>query len=280
LTHKIIVGSNSHICLYEGGGAANLGGVHSRQLPEDAMTAELSLDAVRDAFRLDNDDHFPKTEVIFIENSHNVLGGVALSQDYVNSLGKLVHKELNAKVHVDGARIFNAAISQGSTVKQMCEHVDSISLCLSKGLGAPLGSVLVGETDFIRLAKRARKRCGGGMRQAGVVASMGLYALHNNVSRLEDDHRRAKRLASELERHGFGLARNGKVDTNLVFFALPKNSLITKDELCKRLEKEYNVKLGGGYSAGGEMFRAAFHMQVDDDGVGRAAEAIVTLCCG
>lgn len=274
---EIIVGANSHICLYEGGGVANLGGVHSRQLPEDPVTAELSFHSINDAFRLDNDDHFPKTELVCIENSHNILGGVALSQDYVDALGNLAHSDLNVKLHMDGARIFNAAISQDIPVKRMCQHVDSVSFCLSKGLGAPLGSVLVGEKDFILKAKRARKRCGGGMRQAGVVAAMGLYALQNNVKRLRDDHKLAIRFASELKRNNFRLIRNGKVDTNLVFFALPENCLVTKDQLCERLEKEYNVKIGGGYGSGGEMFRAAFHMDVDEEGADRAAEAIISL---
>jgi threonine aldolase len=265
--------------LFEGGGVANLGGVHSRQLLEDSMTAELSFNSIRDAIRLDNDDHYPKTEAICIENSHNILGGVALTQEYIDALGNLAHTN-DIKLHMDGARIFNAAISRGVSVRRMCQHVDSISFCLSKGLGAPLGSVLVGSKDFIYLAKRARKRCGGGMRQAGVVAAMGLFVLQHNVDRLAEDHGRAFRFAQELMRSdvNFQLLRNGAVDTNLVFFALPEHCLITKEELCGKLEREYNVKLGGGYGVGGKVFRAAFHYDINDEGVDRAAEAIISLC--
>lgn len=147
-------------------------------------------------------------------------------------------------------------------------------------LGAPLGTVLVGETEFIRKAKRARKRLGGGMRQAGVVAAMGLYAIQNNFQRLEVDHRRARRLAGELKRSGFILPRNGQVDTNIVYFGLPENSLVPKEDLCAQLNAKYGIKLTGGYSRGGELFRMATHLDVDDEGVDRAAEALTRLVLG
>ena len=279
ILNKIIVGSKSHICLYEGGNVANLGGVHSRQLPEDTITAELSLVSVRDAIRMDNDDHYPRTEAICLENTHNILGGVALDQNYIDTLGTLAHQN-HIQLHMDGARIFNAAIARGVSVRRMCQHVDSVSVCLSKGLGAPLGSVLVGTKEFINLARRARKRCGGGMRQTGVVAAMGLYAMQHNVLRLVDDHRRASRFAQELAGSGIGfqLLRDGLVDTNLVFFSLPEHCTITRDHLCKRLEEQYNIKIGGGYGMGGKVFRAAFHCDVTDEGVDRAVQAIVSLC--
>ena len=142
------------------------------------------------------DDHWPITSLLCLENSHNMCGGVALPKEYFDRMGKLAHSEKmnNVNVHVDGARIFNAAVAQNIEVKDLCENVDSVSICLSKGLGAPLGSVLVGEEDFIEVAKRARKRCGGGMRQVGVVASMGLFAVQNNIERLAEDHIRAKKV--------------------------------------------------------------------------------------
>jgi threonine aldolase len=271
---------------------SGLGGIHSRQLVEDPHTAQLSMDSIRDAYRLDDDDHHPKTQVVCLENTHNILGGVVLDQHYVDAVGELCRDELNIKLHIDGARFFNAATAAtlhshnnaNATymAKDMLRNVDSISLCLSKGLGAPLGSVLVGETEFIRLAKRARKRCGGGMRQAGVVAAMGLYALQHNVERLASDNLRAKRLANELERNGLILMRNGQVDSNLVFFALPPESAITKNDLCAKLLSEYNIQLGGGYSTtnseGNNFFRAAIHMDISDEGIDRAAEAITALC--
>jgi threonine aldolase len=126
-------------------------------------------------------------------------GGVALPKEYFDRMGKLAHSDKmnNVNVHVDGARIFNAAVAQDIEVKDLCENVDSVSICLSKGLGAPLGSVLVGEGEFIEVAKRARKRCGGGMRQVGVVASMGLFAVKDNIERLAEDHTRAKKVRED-----------------------------------------------------------------------------------
>jgi threonine aldolase len=274
---EIIIGANSHICLWEGGNAAGLGGVHTRQLQEDPESAEMDPIQVRDAFRRDDDDHFAKTEMLCIENTHNMMGGVALSPTYMNNMGALT-RELGIKLHIDGARIFNAAISHGISVKEMCASADSVSVCLSKGLGAPLGSVLVGETEFIRQAKRARKRCGGGMRQAGVVAAMGQYAVDHNAELLVHDHRRAQKLASELQRHGFRLPRQGQVDTNIFYLGLPENSTVNKNDYCRRLDTEFGVKLTGGYSRGGELFRVVTHLDLNDEDIDRAAEAMVQLC--
>ena len=276
---EIIIGANSHICLWEGGNAAGLGGVHTRQLWEDPETAQLAHQNIRDACRSDNDDHFAKTELLCLENTHNMMGGVALSKAYMDEMGALT-RELNIRLHLDGARICNAAVAQQESVRNLCEAADSVSICLSKGLGAPLGSVLVGEQEFIRLARRARKRCGGGMRQAGVVAAMGLYAVKNNVERLSVDHHRAQRLAKELEQHGFLLPRQGKVDTNIFYFGLPEDSAVSKDEYCSRLSSDFGVKLTGGYSRGGELFRVATHLDLSDDDIEHAAIAMVDACRG
>jgi len=206
-------------------------------------------------------------------------GGVALPKEYLDRMGKLAHSEKmrNINVHVDGARIFNAAVSQDIDVKDLCEHIDSVSVCLSKGLGAPLGSVLVGKEDFIKLAKRARKRCGGGMRQVGVVASMGLFAIQNNIERLVDDNFRAKKIGLALKENGFNLPRNGKIDTNIVYFGLPQCAKVTREAFVESLNQEYGIKVTGGYSRGGKLFRIVTHMDVDDKGVDRAIEAICSL---
>lgn len=274
---EIIIGSNSHICLWEGGNAAGLGGVHTRQLVEDETTAEFHPQRVRDAVRSDDDDHFAKTALLCLENTHNMMGGVALPVEYIDSVGSLC-RELGIGLHVDGARVCNAAVALGVSVKELCRAAESVSVCLSKGLGAPLGTVLVGETEFIRLAKRARKRCGGGMRQAGVVAAMGLYAIQHNYDRLAIDHERAKRLADMLENHGFRLPRQGKVDANIFYFDLPEACTVPKEAYCARLNSEYGVKLSGGYRRQeGELFRIAIHLDLNDDDVDRAAEAMVKL---
>jgi threonine aldolase len=272
---EIIIGSQSHICLWEGGNYASLGNVSTRQLLEDTATAEFQEGDILDACRQDNDDHFAQTKLLCLENTHNMLGGLPLSKDYMDRMGSLC-RDKQIALHVDGARIFNASIALQIPVKDLCQAADSISVCLSKGLGAPLGSVLVGDAEFIRLAKRARKRCGGGMRQAGVVAAMGLYALQNNVELLKDDHRRAKRLAEELARHGFQLAH--KVDTNIVFFALPDNSTVLKEDFGRKLAEQYNIKLTGGYSQGGKLFRVVTHLDLSDEDIDRALEAMASIC--
>lgn len=279
---EIIIGTQSHINLWEGGGAAGLGGVHTRQIPEDIDTAELNVDDVRDAWRLgDDDDHCAKTELLCLENTHNMMGGVALSVEYMDRMGALCHNDndnggLNIGLHVDGARIFNAAVALNVSVQRLCAAADSVSICLSKGLGAPAGSVLVGDSETIRLAKRARKRCGGGMRQAGVLAAMGSFALQHNVQKLADDHARAQRLAETLSTQGgFRLLRDGKVDTNIVYFRLPDNANINVAEYQRKLKEERGVLLSGGYSRGRNLFRVVTHLDLTDEEVNYAAKAMI-----
>ena len=275
---EIIMGSNSHICLWEGGGAAGLAGVSSRQLPEDPQTAQISKVDIKDAFRLDDDDHCAKTTLICLENSHNMMGGIAIPAEYMDEIGDLAHNELNVSLHVDGARIFNASTALDVSASRLCAAADSVSICLSKGLGAPAGSVLVGESEFIRLAKRARKRCGGGMRQAGVLAAMGLYAVRHNVEKLKADQERARYLGEKLTEHGFILPT--KTQTNIIYFALPPDSKVSKTEFVERLREDWGVKLGGGYKrAGGELFRAVTHLDVDDQDVQHAAQAMIQVAC-
>lgn len=174
-----------------------------------------------------------------------------------------------------GARLANAAVAQGVPMSDLCADADSVSLCLSKGLGAPLGSVLAGNVEFIQLAKRARKLLGGGMRQAGVVAAMGLYALENNVQRLSDDHCAAQQLATRLEQHGFQLSRTN-VDTNMFYFALPESvSCSFKDSYCQRLEQNYGVKITGGYAQGGTLFRVVTHLGVRMEDIDYIVESMV-----
>jgi threonine aldolase len=273
---EIIIGRESHINLWEGGNPANLGGIHTRQAPEDE-NARLSEQGILDCFRNGVDDHWPHTALLCLENTHNMCGGVALPKSYLDRIGTLAHDTLHIPVHVDGSRIFNAAVAQEISVKELCCHVDSVTICLSKGLGAPVGSVLVGETEFIRLARRARKRCGGGMRQAGVVAAMGMFAVINNVDRLKDDHARAKKLGHALKENGFTLLRDGQIDTNIVYFGLPDCCSISSTDFARRLGEEYGVKVTGGYSSGGRLFRAVTHMHIDDAMIERAIEGMVKL---
>lgn len=272
---EVICGRESHITLWEGGNISNIAAVHPRQVDEDDM-GKMALDGIRDVFRLDNDDHFAKTALVCIENSHNMHGGATIEKEYIDSLGNLAD-ELGIGVHIDGARIFNAAVSLGTPVAELCEGADSVSICCSKGLGAPMGSMLVGNKEFIRLAKRARKRLGGGTRQVGVIASMNMYALENNVERLQNDHERAKRIAQALKASGFRQPQDGDVQTNIVYFGLPDSCEISKEDFARILKEEYGVLVGYGYSKGGELFRACTHLDVDDIGVDHAIESIINL---
>ena len=272
---EIICGKESHITLWEGGNISNIGNVHPRQVEED-KTGKLDFDDIRDQWRLDNDDHFAKTALICIENSHNMHGGAALGKAYIDSLGDLA-KELGVGVHIDGARIFNAAVSLGTPVNELCQGADSVSICMSKGLGAPMGSMLVGPKEIVRLAKRARKRLGGGTRQVGVVAAMGMYAIENNVQRLEEDHERAKRIAINLRDSGFYQPQDGNVDTNIVYFGLPEDCSLSIEEFVAALKNEYGVLVGSGYSKGGKLFRVCTHLDVNDSDVDRAIEGLINV---
>ena len=272
---ELICGKESHITLWEGGNISNIAGVHPRQVVEDDK-GKLDLEDVRDAWRLDDDDHFAKTALICIENSHNMHGGAALDKKYIDSLGSLA-EELGVGVHIDGARIFNAAVSLDTPVDKLCEGADSVSICMSKGLGAPMGSMLVGSKEFIRLAKRARKRLGGGTRQVGVVAAMGMYAIENNVNRLREDHIRAKRIATALKNNGFYQPQDGDVETNIVYFGLPDDCSLSIEEFATTMKEKYGVLVGYGYSKGGKLFRVCTHIDVDDDGVDRAIDGMISL---
>jgi threonine aldolase len=282
----IIIGSQSHIALWEAGNVSSLANVFPKMIPEQSDNGQFHLSHVRDVTNLDDGDvHVCKTQLLCLENTHNMLGGIALSVEYMNEIGSFCRTELqNLPIHLDGARICNAALALNVPVHDLCHSAQTVSVCLSKGLGAPVGSVLVGDAETIRLAKRARKRCGGGMRQAGVIAAMGLYAIQNNVHRLRDDHHRAQRFASTLMEHGFQLMRNGQVDTNIVYFQLPRSNdtngtvKITKEAFQTRLFQEYGVKVTGGYSSGGNYFRAVTHLDINDDDIAHAANAMVELC--
>jgi len=274
--NEIIIGQESHLNLWEGGHVAGMGGIYARQLREDDFTAELDPEQIKDSVRDDSDDHWPQTKLLCLENTHNMCGGVALSPEYMNRMGDLAHS-LGLACHVDGARIFNSIVAQNVQPKDLCEKIDSISVCLSKGLGSPLGSVLIGGTEIIRLAKRARKRCGGGMRQAGVVAAMGLYAVQNNVTRLAEDHVRAKRIGAELKANGLNLLRDGVIDSNIVYFSLPEDTMTLTSDLARQASQIYGVKFGAGYSKGGKLFRIVTHLGVDDEDTDRCLEAVVNL---
>ena len=257
---EVILGNLSHTFLFEGGGVAALGGVMPRTLP-NLPDGRLDLEDIKGAIRPD-DVHQPVSRLIVLENTHNRCGGTVLSADYIRQVGDLA-KERQLKFHIDGARIFNAAVASNTPARVLAEPADSITFCLSKGLCAPVGSVLCGSAEFIHRARRIRKQLGGGMRQAGILAAAGLVALNEMVDRLSEDHRRAGELADELSGIS-GLSVDTKIPaSNMVFVSLcdevPQNST----QVAVRLA-ELGVKV---QTVGARRFRMVTHYWVDDEGI-------------
>ena len=260
------MGSQSHTFLFEGGGISALGGVHSRQIHEQP-DGSLALEDIDDALRDIIDEHQPHTRVIEIENTHNRCGGTYQPATYVRALADFAH-ERELVVHMDGARIFNAAVAQGVDVKTLTMPVDSVTFCLSKGLCAPVGSVLCGSSEFIGRARRIRKQLGGGMRQAGIIAAAGIVALDSMVDRLAEDHVRAKKLAAGL-RSIPGLAVD-EPPTNMVFFNVVDPIKLSVAEIEAGM-KQRGVLVEG---SGKRRFRFVTHYWISDADVEKAVQAM------
>ena len=219
---ETILGDQSHVFYYEQGGASALGGIHPRTLT-NAPDGTIPLEKIEAAIRPD-DVHFPRSRLIILENTHNRCQGTPLSPQYMTAIGELASSH-NLKLHIDGARIFNAGAALGVDAARLVAAGDSVTFCLSKGLAAPVGSMLCGDEAFIERARRVRKSLGGGMRQAGVIAAAGLVALSEMVDRLAEDHANARELALGLA-HIPGLHIDpDAVATNIVYFALKKRGM-------------------------------------------------------
>ncbi len=216
---ELILGDQDHLFTLEGGGPSALGGVHPRTVANQS-NGELPIPAVSQAVRGD-DPHHPRTGLISVENTHAACFGAVLRPPYMDELTKMAH-HMNLPVHLDGARIFNAAAALGVKPSELTEGADSVTFCLSKGLCAPVGSVLCGTRDFIRRAVRVRKMVGGGMRQVGVLAAAGLVALRSMPQRLVEDHERARRLARGLQEIEQLSVMNPVPETNMVYVELPE----------------------------------------------------------
>ncbi|MGL5374098.1 low-specificity L-threonine aldolase [Aeromonas veronii] len=253
-----ILGNAAHIYRYEAQGSAVLGSVALQPLPMQ-RDGTLAFDDIKAALAPD-DAHFVQTRLICLENTHN---GKVLPLSYLQEMGAFV-AERGLKLHLDGARLFNAAVASETPVEVIAAPFDSISICLSKGLGAPVGSLLVGSHDFIARARRLRKMLGGGMRQAGILAQAGLFALEQHVTRLADDHRRAKRLAE-------GLAALPGIELDL--------SLVQSNMVFLRLREGVSAPLlafmkerGILFSGYGEL-RLVTHLQINDDDIEEVIDA-------
>lgn len=239
LTHcgrgdEAILGGQSHMFWFEAGGLAAVGGIHPRPLP-NAPDGTISIREIEAAIRPD-DVHHPKTRLIAVENTHNRCNGHPLTPAYMAEIREVADRH-GLKVHVDGARIFNSAVAQGIDVRELTAAADSVSFCLSKGLGAPAGSLICSSRDFIARARRARKQLGGGMRQAGILAAAGIVALDEMVDRLAEDHANARKLGEGLSGVP-GLAVNLEfLKTNIVFIEIEREGL-TSQVLAQKLKAE------------------------------------------
>jgi len=239
LTHctrgdEVILGNLSHTFVYEAGGMSALGGIHPHTVPNQP-DGTMPVEDIEAAIRADN-IHFPRTRLICLENTHNICNGSPLTPEYTDSVSKLA-KSYGLMIHMDGARIFNAAVALGVDAGELTRSVDSLTFCLSKGLSTPVGSIICGSGEFISEARRMRKILGGGMRQCGIIAAAGIVALEQMVDRIEEDHRNAYRLASGIARiNGLSIDMN-IVKTNIVYFNL-ESSRLTVDEFLLRLEQK------------------------------------------
>jgi threonine aldolase len=260
LTHcgrgdEVILGDQCHSFLYEAGGIAALGDVHPFPL-QNQPDGTMKLDQIRSAIRSDN-VHFPRTKLICLENTHNRCFGSPLHPEYMAGVYKIA-EENNLAVHLDGARIFNAATALGVDVKKFTRYADSVAFCLSKGLSAPVGSVICGKTDFIKEARRIRKMVGVGMRQAGIIAAAGIVALEQMTDRLADDHRNARRLAegiAQIKGLSIDLSR---VQTNIIYFGI-ENCRIQTELLIKKMSQKGILFL----STGPDKFRMVTHCGIE-----------------
>jgi threonine aldolase len=263
---EVMLGDKSHTFLYEAGGISAVGGIHSRQLPNQPDGSLLLADL--EAGLRGPDSHFPPSRLICLENTHNRCGGTYQTPAYFQQVSDFAHAH-GLKVHLDGARIFNASVAQSVDVQAFTQHVDSLTFCLSKGLAAPVGSLICGTREFIQRVHRARKILGGGMRQAGILAAAGIVALETMVDRLSEDHARAGALAQRLGKMRGLVVDNGGPATNMVFLSLAESVTLSAKEVAEQM-KARGILIG---VVGPRQFRLVTHYEVDDDGVEKAAAA-------
>jgi threonine aldolase len=277
LTHcmrgeEIIVGDKAHIFLNEAGGCSALGSIHSHQVPNQP-DGTMNLSDVEDAIRSDN-IHYPRSRLICLENTHNRCGGACLTVSYMRQVRQLADRR-SLKVHLDGARVFNAAVALGVDVKELTHDADSVAFCLSKGLSAPVGSLVCGSAEFIRMARRTRKIVGGGARQAGIIAAAGIVALEQMVDRLADDHANARHLAQGLAQIPGILIDRAGVQTNIVYFDVP-DRLGTAADFCQRLTAS-GVRM---LPTGRRTVRAVTHYGIERKDIEAALPIIAKVAAG
>ena len=271
LTHcrrgeEAILGDRAHMFLYECGSMSAVGGIHPHTIVNQP-DGTLRLEDIEAAIR-GNNVHFPRTRLVCLENTHNRCHGSALTVEYMQAVAALARTR-GLSVHLDGARIFNAGVALGVDVKEIARYADSVSFCLSKGLSAPVGSLVCGSGEFIAEARRNRKVLGGGMRQCGIIAAAGITALEEMTERLAEDHANARRLAEGIaDIQGLSIETE-KVQTNIVYFDLASETL-TAEAFTKRLV-DRGVKV---IQLGPARFRAVTHYGISAEDIDSALMAL------
>ena len=263
---EVICDESSHIYQYEGGGIASNSGASVKLL--QGNLGRINADLVKVAINAD-DVHKANTSLVSLENTSNRGGGSCYDFEEIKKLQALC-KENQLAFHLDGARLWNALVAKKETAKQYGEAFDSISVCLSKSLGCPVGSLLVGKKDFIKKARRVRKAFGGGMRQAGFIAAAGIYALENNINRLEEDHIHAKKIAEAISKKEF-VKMVLPVETNIIIFEL--DDTITAPNLVSKLKLE-NIL---GYAISPNRVRLVLHLDINVQMVNKTIEVFNSL---
>ena len=264
---EVICEADAHIFQYESGTPAAVSGI--QLYPVKGKNGVISSELVEPLIRPKSAYYMPRTKVIEIENTHNRAGGTIQPLEVIQALRKLVDK-YNLKYHLDGARLWNASVASGISLSEYASYFDSVSVCLSKGLGAPIGSVIAGTKDFITEAFRVRKAWGGGMRQVGVIAAAGLYAVQNNIERLSEDHEKAKVLAEHIDSLENFEINPANVQTNILIFKPLKSSI--EEILFKAKEKGLLLSVGTVGS-----LRAVTHMDVSFEEIEKAKSILSEL---
>lgn len=263
---EAIMGHMSHTFLFEAGGSSAMGGIHPHTVPNQP-DGTLDLNDVEAAIRDPNNPHYPRTRLICLENTHNRCSGTVLTPSYMAQARALADR-YGLKIHLDGARVFNAAIALGVTAAVAARDADSVSFCLSKGLSAPVGSLVCGSAEFVRQARRQRKILGGGMRQAGVLAAAGIVALETMVDRLAEDHTNARYLAEGLASLPGIMLDPARIQTNIVIWELGADAPPAAGFAAGMTA--HGVKVG---AVGPRRIRAVTHYGIDTDAIDQALAA-------
>jgi threonine aldolase len=273
---ELLLGDKSHTFYYEAGGISAFGGIHSRQL-KNQPDGTIKISDIQSAIRVDN-VHFPKTSAITLENTHNLCNGSPLSPEYTRDVANIAHSN-DMKLHIDGARIFNAAVSLDVDVKDLVANADSVTFCLSKGLSAPVGSVICGNEKFIYHARRNRKALGGGMRQAGIIAAAGIVSLDQMFEQIREDHKNAKILAEGIANiEGLFIDREN-IKSNILYFHIEKGKR-RSEKLAKQTNNRdqypFAIKLNNShfFESSPSCFRLVTHYGITGEDVAKTLVAL------